>query len=1556
MVSKNKNLKMLKRLFPITLLTFIATVVFAQNPQPAGIATSNSSNQPEGILACAPGTGNEAGTISLGAFNGSSNDVDFDTMYLCFNDQILIDHDAGTEDFSGDPITSSPSGIGYAVYDCPPSPAFNGELATIQTDPCLTNNPPPTGGAVLPYIATPPNTTGDIIFDNDGGIQTFFAAGAPVLKWFAPITYDSLSIDAGTGIGSANYEGLPSGPCVDVNEQEAFAVVYLNEITAINQQTSGTLGGNPNVSNCIGTFEVDGGLPEFDTNESYNISITLASDPSVTGSLVSVVNGLAKFQIFEPGLYDISITDGKACPASFQMDMSGCTALGTNIDNVTALPASTVCVPFYAQDFTDIFSFQYTIHWDPTILSFANANFVNPDLNNYDLNFNTVGTDALTASFFYFTGVSLTVPDGDPLFEICFNVLGPVGSMSPITIDGDPTIIDVYNGNNVYLGFVSNAGSVTIVNQAIFDITITPNDVSCNGLSDGSIDFTVNTPSNGTAPYNIGYSEVGNPGNNGSITGVNDGEMVTQPGLPAGTYAITIGDSSIPPVVDLDTIIIDEPPILGASISVSQPILCFGDTNGSFTADVIVGGVILPNPGPEYTFLWTPGNITTQTISSVDPALGTYAVTITDGNMCTAVASTTPSQPAELTASIIVTDAACSGIDDGQIEATGMGGVVVGDYTYAWSTTPVQTTQIATNLGIGTYTVTITDDNMCTATATGTVSAATIIFANSVVQDVQCNGADDGAIFHAPSVIGTNNGGYTYQWSPNVSTMSSASPLAPGTYTTTITDALGCNIDTTITISEPDALMIDGMVNTTDETCAVGGNDGTASVNVIGGTPFPDGSYTYTWTCCVGVDANSVNNIPQGNYVVTIEDANGCETFAPFTINPPTPPMIVSFDSIPVPCPNSTTGELTVNAIEGNTAITGYTWTFPNGTNANGQTISNLGPGTYTVTVTAADGCIAIDSATLFAPEQLVLVQPLPTNPSCFGLEDGTAAVEMSGGTMPYNYQWSANANNSMNAVVPGIGSGTYTVTITDANFCDQVVTEVILEDPDSISIEFPFANITPVSCFDQVAADCDGGALALASGGGSGTNIYTFVWSSGEIETDINSTATQLCQGIQSVTVTDANNCFAIAEVNILAPPPLGIDPTLNEPSCFGASDGSITANGSGGTPAYTFDWGNGNTDVTLANIPAGDYPVTVTDMNGCEFDTIVTLGEPELLVAFIDSTENVTCSGDADGFIQVGFTGGNGDPMTYTWSGGLTSTTNTVSDLAPGNYTVTVEDANGCSAEVSQVITEPIPVFGFIPTPEEPICNGDQTLLTVETAGGGVGGPYTFSIDGGPAQNIGTAISVFAGDHVVEISDGNGCTYTEDIFINQPPPIIINLGPDVEIQLGESLQLNAILSGSNVPIDSIIWTPMIFDSTSCMNCLNPTVSPIDDQIYTIEIFDINGCNGSDDILVEVDKNRNVYIPNVFTPNGDGYNDEFQVFSGPGVTQINSMQIFDRWGELVFQRNNLSPSAFPDIANGWDGRFRGKIMNPGVFVYLIEVTFDDGVTLLYRGDLTLLH
>ena len=1545
MVFKNNTLEMLKRLFSFTLFACFATLGFSQTPSPVKFTKSQATNVAEDILAC---TGiQEAGTVSLGPFVGSSNDVDFDTMYLCFNDQILIDHDAGSESLAGDPNPATTPGVGYAFYDCPPTAAFNGTVEDIRNDPCLTDTPlPPAGTGALPYVAFNPDNSGDVAFINNGILQTFFGGGAPILKWFAPITYDQLELDIVTGEVFPSYEGtnVIGNRCADVNGNVAFPVVYLNAIDTSNLDITG----------CSGQVNLSGGLPEFESNANYSVSMTLDGNPSVMGEILSIPNsgGLLRFKVNESGSYNIVITDEKGCPALFQVNMTACDIVDFNIPNVNVTGTGTqICVPVTVDNFVNVQSFQFSINWDPSILEFASVNYVGISQNDVVIVPN--GNNYLTTSFFFIGATpGLTLTDGETVFEICFNALGPVGSSSFVDINGDVTIIDIFDGDGNQMGINVNNGSVTVVNQATFDINVTPTDVSCNGGMDGSFEVTVVGAGGGTAPYTVSYSEVGNAANNGSIGAIPNNGTVTQSGLVAGEYALVINDASMPPVTDLDTIIIGDPPQLGANLGVEQPILCFGDTNGSLTAVILSGGSPVNNPGPEYSFLWTPGNVTTQMINNVDPSLGTYSVTITNGNGCTAVASGTPSQPNELEVDVMVTDAACSGINNGEITATGMGGRDDMPYTYEWSTTPIQTTATATNLEIGTYTVTITDFNNCVATATGIVSAATIISANATFSDITCNGLNDGAISFDPQVIGVDNGGYTYQWTPTVSTTNAATGLVQGTYTTTITDILGCNIDTTITLTEPEPIQIVGGVITTDETCTVG-NDGTATISVTGGTPNALGEYTYTWSCCPTVMDSVATGISQGtNYTVVVEDANGCNTTTEtFDINPPISPTITGYDSTSVSCPTDTNGELTVMAMEGNAPIASYLWTFPSGATAMGATISNLGPGTYTVLVTSTDGCTVTGSTSLFAPTPLVILEGASANPSCFGNTDGTATVQANGATAPYTYQWSANANSATTSIVPQLGAGTYTVTVTDSLNCGQEVLEVVLENPDSITVVFD--NVMPVSCFGS-SAGCDGSAMALVSGGAGAP--YTFSWESGEIETGVSSTAIALCQGFQSVTVQDGNGCNTTVMVNVPAPPALSVLPTYTQPTCNGDVDGAIMAMGTGGTPMYTYDFGNGNTNNTLSGIAAGDFPITVTDMNNCVFDTILTLLEPEILEAELDSTENVSCSGESDGFIRVSFQGGNGGTMTYDWSGGVAPVnSNTATGLAPGTYTVTISDMNGCSDEVSYQVDEPTPINADIPPAAEPLCNGDQTLLTVVAATGGAGAPYTFTIDGGPSQNIGTTISVFAGDHTIVVSDITGCSYVEDIFINEPAPIIIDLGPDIEIQLGESTTLNPVLTGSAVPIDSIIWTPSILDSL-CMNCLQPTVAPIDDQLYIIEIFDVNGCTGTDDIFVEVDKNRNVYIPNVFTPNGDGFNDEFLIFTGPGVEIIKSVQVFDRWGELVFERGDLSPSANPDFATGWDGRLNGRIMNPGVFVYLVEVAFEDGVSLLFRGDVTLLH
>ena len=1553
MVSKN-TFKMLKQLLPLTVLMLFAFQSFAQTPTP--IRKDFNPDGPESVV-CIPGSVNDAGTITIdpNTHVGSSNDVDGDPIYLCENDLISIDHDAGTQNLTGDPVSSTTPGVGYIFYTCPPSATFDGDLLAIENDPCVLT----IGGQIVVFPGF--DTSGDVDFINLGALQDFYNGGDPVQFWFAPITYDQLDLTTNPGIPTAVYEGTPTGPCVDVNHDELFSVIYLNEIETSNVQNT------RDGSSCLGSFDLTGGLPEFDTNglEEYDISITLASDPSIQGDIFGTVTSTAnndpvEFSVTTPGLYNVTISDGKGCPHSFQVDMSGCNAINVNIPDVTALPGEEICVPVTVEDFTDIASVQFSLAWDNSIIQLTDTNYIAPLDENFVFfgNFDPMTSNSLVVSILDPSLAPITLPDGASLFEICFTVVGPNGSSSPIEIVGSPTPIDVFDGSQpgptglgVAMGIIINNGSVTAITTANFNTTVDPTDISCGGLMDGSFDVTIGGIAGSTEPYSIAWTN-STTGATGTITGVNNGQMVSETGLAAGTYNLIITDSSTPPQSEVvDPFDIEDPGPLIVNISPMEP-NCNGGTDGTLTANVSIGGVTVADL-TGYTFNWSPGGATTQVLSNYIPGT-VYTVDIVSPNNCMTSDQGAGTTPAPLDITFVKTDATCAGVDDGEITATPSGGVAGTSYNYNWSNgTNGATASTIDNLPPGTYTLTITDDNMCTYEEEIIVGSATVINAIGAETDVQCFGADNGSITMMPTVTGTSNGPFSYQWSNNIpasNTTATANGLSADFYSVTVSDPAGCIDTTSFTINEPTQIVIDSVV-VTPETCLAGGSNGTATVFTQGGTVA--GNYTYNWNCCPTATTDMATGIAAGTYTVIVLDDNLCSQAETFTINPPTPPSMVMFDSVSVSCPNSTNGELTANFTAGNGTNHNFVWSNGGMT----QTITGLSPGDYTVTISDEFGCTVEETTSLWAPAPLS-VTPIPTNPLCNGENTGVAAVQVTGSTGPYSYIWSANANNSTLQVVPTLAAGTYTVTVSDANNCEQVPIEVVLQDPEAITIVVN--DITPVSCFGLVSPNCDGQATALASGGGSGSILYNYNWDSGEVEAGVvSSTAAMLCQGMNTVVVSDANNCSSTFTFEVPTPDPLTIDDAIyTPPLCNGDANGSIQVEGDGGQPSYQYLWDDMSTDATRSGIPAGTYTVTITDDNGCVFDTTLFLTEPEVLVASIDldNTNNISCSGNSDGQITATYMGGNAidfSDMSYIWSNG--ATTSQVTDLPPGTYTVTLSDQNGCTDIATYSINEPPAIIANIPQPEEPLCFGFQTFMTVESASGGNGGPFSFSVDGGPTQAIGTQIPVFAGTHTVTVFDTTGaCGYEEEILINQPPEVIVDLGPDIEIQLGETAQLNAVLGGSVVPIDSIIWTPL--DSLSCVGCLNPVVSPIDGTTYNVQIFNTDGCTGSDDIFVDVDKNRNVFIPNAFTPNGDGFNDFFQVFTGPGVTNVNSIIVFDRWGEVVYSAQNISPTPFPDSSNGWDGKMNGRIMNPGVFVYLIEVEFDDRVTLLFRGDVTLMH
>ncbi|MEZ4906142.1 MAG: gliding motility-associated C-terminal domain-containing protein [Saprospiraceae bacterium] len=243
---------------------------------------------------------------------------------------------------------------------------------------------------------------------------------------------------------------------------------------------------------------------------------------------------------------------------------------------------------------------------------------------------------------------------------------------------------------------------------------------------------------------------------------------------------------------------------------------------------------------------------------------------------------------------------------------------------------------------------------------------------------------------------------------------------------------------------------------------------------------------------------------------------------------------------------------------------------------------------------------------------------------------------------------------------------------------------------------------------------------------------------------------------------------------------------------------------------------------------------------------------------------------------------------------------------------------------------------------------------MIDENNLSGGSGSGYTFSINGGAIFPIDSCIRVYANDlpYLVRVFDSEGCYTEKEVLVTQPDEIIVDLGDEVVVDLGEA---EVIHLNTNAIVDTIVWD-LDLTATS-FEFLNSSKSEIEiepvlnNTIYA-NVIDINGCEGSGEVNVIVNSLRNVTVPNIFSPNGDGLNDIFKVKTGKGVTKMNYMKIFDRWGELMHEEDNVYPAG--GFCGSWDGTYKGSKLNPGVFVYMISISFNDNRTIVYRGSVTI--
>lgn len=988
----------------------------------------------------------------------------------------------------------------------------------------------------------------------------------------------------------------------------------------------------------------------------------------------------------------------------------------------------------------------------------------------------------------------------------------------------------------------------------------------------------------------------------------------------SGVYSITVTDASSCTATASTTVEVNPLPQIAATATNA---VC-SSNNGTVIVAVNSGGT----PGFNYT--WSPANIDNDTISGL--GVNTYSVTVTDSKNCSA--STTANvglttNPVPITLDRIV-NVKCNGLSTGEIDVTVGTGALA--YAYLWTPT-AQTTEDAIGLGAGVYTIVATDQFGCVDSAQYTVTEPTALSLGIASQtDATCNGGSNGT---ATLTVFGGSGNYQFLWNDaSAQTSATATGLAAGTYTATVTDDSACVATTTVTIAEPTAITF--ATPTITAPLCFRSADGSIASSASGGT----GAITYSWSHNLGLNTTLASPLDTGVYFQIATDGNGCSDTAYFQVQDPTPIQFNAATVVDVNCNNASDGSISSTA-QGGTGTLTYGWNFDPTLNL--TNLVGLDTGKYVHYATDINGCRDSAIYTILQPSAVVFQPATIVNALCNGGNDGSITSIASGGTGVINYSWSHDVTlNSSTAT--GLTAGTYTQTASDANGCSITNTFTVTE-PAVITFGIP----------QLVMVTCNGGSDAtITSSASGGTGVLSYTWShDGTLN---NSVASGLTAGNYSQTATDVNGCSVTTSFTITEPSPIVfINPRVQDVKCHGENTGSIHSEAIGGTGNIQYGWSHnlGLNSPDALNLIQGTYYHIATDANGCkDTSNVFVVNEPSQLTLLALATPEL-CIGAANGTITS--TGGGGTPnYTYdlTLGGAILQTNNTGSftSLAPATYIVDVTDANGC-VEMQTAIVYSQEHDMFTVDVDSTSCYGaqykdgairveSQTLLN---------GPYQYSIDSGKTYSyVSDFYNLSAGIYTVFAKNNNGCDTSFIVEVPEPLPATLSIIPnDTSIRIGEQIGLTIQLYPyPTSSITSYHWTPAA--GLSCDDCPNPTMTSYQkNNTYLLEVTYSNECKASAIATINVKSDTSLYIPNAFSPNWDGNNDLFEVY-GRELKTVH-MEVFNRWGEKVYDSMGNPYAA-------WDGKYRGELQPPSVYVFSVEVEYLNTKKDRRSGSVTLIR
>lgn len=988
---------------------------------------------------------------------------------------------------------------------------------------------------------------------------------------------------------------------------------------------------------------------------------------------------------------------------------------------------------------------------------------------------------------------------------------------------------------------------------------------------------------------------------------------ITYPICNPGRYYVVVDATAASETGNFTLTIDEDASVLVNFTETSTPVTCNGGTDGSASVTVTSGRA-------PFTYTWSPGSFP-DTNALYNLTAGTYTVTVRDSFGCEKTSNIVVAEPAPLILSLVAANnPSCAGVLNGSIVTSATGGNPPYQYSIDFGNT-YQNNATFGNLGVGFYDIIVRDSKGCTDTLlrTNLINPPTSIRTNPTINDVSCNGDADGSASFSPS------GGQTpYQFSLNggaFSSTASFSNLAPGNYNLRIIDGIGCSMDTSFNIVQPVVLQ-SLIINTVDVACN-GGADGEFTIAANGGTP----GYEYSLDSITFTANGTFTGLTAGSYYVHVRDANGCTALNAVQINEPTPLTAAVLFQLEPTCNGSTDAVVVVSASGG----TGpYQYSDDNVTFQNNAAFTQLTAGSYTFYIQDAHMCSDSVVVTVTDPAAVSATATI-TDASCAGAGDGVLVVNATGGSAPYRY----SINNGLfqnDSTFNNLTSGTYIVTVRDANFCEDNFQFTV---GNVSNIVATFSAITQVACFGDAT-----GAFTVTGSGGAAPYEYSL---NGAPYTSTN-TFTGLTAATYPVSVRDDNGCVKDTSITIAEPAGLVVTADVTDATCFNVADGEIDLTVTGGTSGYSYTWSGGlPATQDQQNLAGGSYTVTVTDASSCsEVLTIVVEQSPEIFLSIADVTD-VSCNGANDGAIDLTATGGT-QPLSFEWSNA--STDEDLTGVNGGTYTVTVTDANGCSITAFATVNEEQALSIAVNLDADVTCaSGADGTLSASVVGGVP--PYQYALNGGVYQLDSVFTGLVSGTYFIVAKDAAGCEIASStVSLSELSSLDLSY-EDIEITQGESGQLVADLYPEDITLTDISWSPAI--GLSCTNCLEPVANPEDTTDYTVTIVDENGCSFTTTVTVYVNSDFRAFIPNIFTPNGDGQNDFFSFYTfGAVKTEV---KIYNRWGAQVYFNPNQ-----PSATDGWDGQFSGEEAPEGTYVYVIEILFANDEERQFTGSITLIR